>query len=407
MSDPRPSDDADRGATGGAGQTELGELRFVGPATEAKLVEAGFDAAAILGKSVSFVGLVEVGVDPGVAARLRREYSLPWSNESTTGARLSRRASHVRGLRDDERSWIEASWAEEADDPEAALPDGSGSATEAERAWRERSRGVTDIFPDLAGSQHAEKHAMMEQSIDPDSLTVPELKAALEAVTDPDVLVNVYEAERAGDARTTALEAIERRLTAVGVDPDAIASSDRGEEATLVEGLSDRVPETARSVDLPELSGSDVAARVAVVIEAGRERAAEVAALAEDRLDDLDAEDWEHVSLALLVGVTAFSALLAVLVALRPGLGIPAGGASLFVVTATVGLMAVALRRLEAPGDEEMSMVTGALGLLSPVLVAAGVAGNIEIGATVIVLPIAFLLGVGLAAATYVRRDER
>lgn len=408
MSDPRPSDegDADRGATGGAGPTELCELRFVGAATEETLEAAGIDAPTILEKSISFVGLVDAGVDPGVAARLRREYSLPWSNESTTGARLRRRASHVRGLRDDERSWIEASWDGAGDDPAAALPDGSGSATEAERAWRERSRGVTDIFPDLAGVQQSEEHAMMEQTIDPDSLTVPELEASLERVADPDALVNVYEAERAGDARTTALEAIERRLTAVGVDPDALATPEKRENEAFIGGLSERVPEAARSVDLSALSESDLADRLSAYIEDGRARAAEAAALAEDRLDDLDAEDWEHVSFALLLGVTAFSALIAVLVALRGGLGIPAGGASLFVITATVGLMAVPLRWWEAPGAEAMSMVTAALGLLSPVLVAAGVAGRLEAGAAIVVLPIAFLLGVGLAAATYVRRNE-
>lgn len=407
MSDPPPSDDADREPDGRNGPTELGELRFVGPATEDKLAAAGIDAPAILGKSVSFVGLVDADVDPGVAARLRREYSLPWSNESTTGARLRRRASHVRGLREEERTWIEASWADEDDDPTAALPDGSGSATEAERAWRERSRGLTDIFPDLTGARQPEEPTMMEQTIDPESLTVPELEAALETVTDPDALITVYEAERTGDERTTALEAIERRLTAIGVDPDAIATPEKEEtQMAFIDGLSEKVPESARSVDFSALSGSAVAARVGEHVEDSRALTAEMTAVVEERLEQLDAEDWEHASFALLLGVTVFNALVGLLVALRPDLGIPAGGAILFVLTATVGVMAIPLRRWESPGAEPMSMVTGALGLLTPVLVAAGVAGGLGAGVAVAVLPIAFILGVGLAATTYGWRQE-
>lgn len=118
------------------------EVRFIGPATAAVLAEAPFDAAAILAKDVSYEMLIDAGVNPGVAGRLRREHSLSWSMARTRGADLRRRSAQIRGLRSDERSWITASGTQGAGETGAtgAASDGSGIDIDAELAWRERSR---------------------------------------------------------------------------------------------------------------------------------------------------------------------------------------------------------------------------------------------------------------------------
>ena len=128
------------------------DVKFVGPATAAVLAEAEIDAADIVEKRVSYDGLVEAGVNNGVATKIRREHSLPWSFEGSEGEDLERRSSQVRGLRDGERAWIAASsgdW-KEADAPSSASADGSGSASAAEAAWRDRSKPdpVTEL-PDI------------------------------------------------------------------------------------------------------------------------------------------------------------------------------------------------------------------------------------------------------------------
>ncbi|WP_277555453.1 DUF7409 domain-containing protein [Halobaculum limi] len=144
----------------------------MGPATGAVLSEAGVDAEAVRRKAVSYRMLVDAGVNPGVAARIRREHSLAWSFESE-GEDLRRRSAQVRGLGDAERAWVAASsgdWqagerptdpprgeggdesGDETDDGERAWvaasgdtasstkTDGSGDPVAAESAWRERSR---------------------------------------------------------------------------------------------------------------------------------------------------------------------------------------------------------------------------------------------------------------------------
>lgn len=91
------------------------DLTFVGPATAEVLAAAAFDATDIPAKRVSYRMLVETGVNPGVAAKLRRCHSLSWSFASGSG--LARRSEQVRGLQADERAWVAASsgdWAESA-----------------------------------------------------------------------------------------------------------------------------------------------------------------------------------------------------------------------------------------------------------------------------------------------------
>lgn len=143
------------------GDENAKELKYVGPATADVLADASFGAEEIRGKVVSFRMLTDAGVNPGVAARIRREHSLAWSFESE-GEDLRRRSSQVRGLGDAERAWVAASsgdWQEqdppsEESDAEAAWvaaagdgasdtatkTDGSGDPAAAETAWQERSR---------------------------------------------------------------------------------------------------------------------------------------------------------------------------------------------------------------------------------------------------------------------------
>lgn len=148
------------------------DLHFVGPATAESLEAANIDAGGIPRKQVSYRQLVEAGINAGVATKIRREHSLPWSLSGTSGEDLGRRSDQVRGLQDDERAWVAASggdWetsdtggsddagATETGDWEptgvAAEADGSGEAEAAEAAWRERSSPdpVTDV-PDLTES---------------------------------------------------------------------------------------------------------------------------------------------------------------------------------------------------------------------------------------------------------------
>ena len=154
-------------------------VRFVGPATAAVLEREGYDATAITDKRVSYRMLVDADVNPGVAAKIRREHSLSWSFDS--GGDLDRRSTQIRGLGSAEAEWIAASagdWeddsvtdddstvddepADQADDAWATEPtpwpthdeseavdgsaadtattDGSGDAISAEAAWRARSK---------------------------------------------------------------------------------------------------------------------------------------------------------------------------------------------------------------------------------------------------------------------------
>ncbi|QZP38105.1 DUF7409 domain-containing protein [Halobaculum magnesiiphilum] len=207
------------------GDEDVRELKFVGPATAAVLADAPFGAADVREKAVSYRMLIDAGVNPGVAARIRREHSLAWSFESE-GEDLARRSSQVRGLGDAERAWVAASsgdWQgqdsegsdaaeggaggddtdddvrvdtddaaatanddtaattddEETDDGEAAerawvaasargdasgtKTDGSGDPVAAESAWRERSRPTPVV--DVAGVNDRDAADLAEAGI--------------------------------------------------------------------------------------------------------------------------------------------------------------------------------------------------------------------------------------------------
>jgi hypothetical protein len=104
-------------ARDGRSVTEPTDLKFVGSATAEVIVDASFDAEDIADKRVSYSMLVAAGVNPGVAAKIRRCHSLSWSFDSGSG--LDRRSEQVRGLQDGERAWVAASsgdWTEQSDE---------------------------------------------------------------------------------------------------------------------------------------------------------------------------------------------------------------------------------------------------------------------------------------------------
>lgn len=122
----------------GMAPEELTDIKYVGPATAAVLGQAGVEPTAITQRRISHTQLVSMGVNPGVAAKIRREHSLSWSLEG--GTDLDRRAKQVRGLQDGERDWVAASVGDwDADRPEQVetSADGTGDAAAAEAAWRE------------------------------------------------------------------------------------------------------------------------------------------------------------------------------------------------------------------------------------------------------------------------------
>ena len=129
------------------------DLRFVGPKSAATLRDSPVSLADLVEKRIAYRDLKEAGVNPGVAAKIRREHSLSWSLDGG-GTDLDRRSTQVRGLDDDERAWIAASsgWSEETT---ATETDGSGDATEAEAAWRARTDSeeapTDDERPETAG----------------------------------------------------------------------------------------------------------------------------------------------------------------------------------------------------------------------------------------------------------------
>lgn len=122
----------------------------MGPATAAVLADAPFDAADVRDKAVSYRMLIDAGVNPGVAARIRREHSLAWSFESE-GEDLARRSTQVRGLGDAERAWVAASSGDwQADDADRPTADGESDAGGGDRS------GPAD--GDIGGSPETEEH---------------------------------------------------------------------------------------------------------------------------------------------------------------------------------------------------------------------------------------------------------
>ncbi|MFA9518557.1 helix-hairpin-helix domain-containing protein [Halopenitus sp. H-Gu1] len=170
------------------GDLERTDLRWIGPATDEVLATAGIDAEDVRSKRVAYRTLVEAGVNPGVAAKIRREHSLSWSFEAGEG--LRRRSTQIRSLGSDEAEWIAASsgdWSQTVDrDSEAdgeteaspkrdggagsetglqteAAADGSGDPVSAESAWCDRSRPTPTI--ELAPVEETDADVLAEAGI--------------------------------------------------------------------------------------------------------------------------------------------------------------------------------------------------------------------------------------------------
>lgn len=129
----------DQGTDGSTRADEPTALKFVGPATAAVIESAPFDVTAIRKRRVSYRQLVEAGVNPGVAAKLRREFSLVWTYVWEPGADLHRRAAHVTGLDREQRDWVASSGSA---GPRLSSGSVDGLA-DAERAWRDRAAWLT------------------------------------------------------------------------------------------------------------------------------------------------------------------------------------------------------------------------------------------------------------------------
>jgi hypothetical protein len=108
---------------------ELTDLQYIGPATASTLETESVSPADVREKRVSYQMLVDAGINAGVATKIRRWHSLPWTYDSEEH-HLDRRSQTVRHLQDDEREWVAASsdWREEdVDADESALTDSDWS----------------------------------------------------------------------------------------------------------------------------------------------------------------------------------------------------------------------------------------------------------------------------------------
>lgn len=137
----------------------LTEVKYVGQTTAEAIAREGITAEDLLNKRVSYRMLIEADTNPGVATKIRREHSLPWSITGSSSDDLSKRSDQIRGLQDGERAWVAASsgdWASDTGGSRSASGDGSqrakndDSTAEAdggEAAWRERSKPdpVTEV----------------------------------------------------------------------------------------------------------------------------------------------------------------------------------------------------------------------------------------------------------------------
>ncbi|MBP1985622.1 DUF7409 domain-containing protein [Halolamina salifodinae] len=112
------------------------DLKYVGPVTAGAIEAAGFSAQAVADKEVSYRMLLDAGVNPGVAAKIRRHHSLAWSFDNDGD--LDRRSAQVRGLQDEEAAWIaDSGVGEEAADEEATetQPQPTDDEADEEAAW--------------------------------------------------------------------------------------------------------------------------------------------------------------------------------------------------------------------------------------------------------------------------------
>ncbi|UWG47623.1 Transcriptional regulator, contains HTH domain [Halanaeroarchaeum sp. HSR-CO] len=140
---------------------DLQALKFIGPATADVLEEAAITPTDVVERRVSHAEMIRSGVNPGVAARIRREHSLAWSMSG--GEDLDQRAEQVRGLQDDERAWVAASsgsWEDESP-TETASTDGRGDDIDAESLWQSRSWPTHPATDDVQTDEIAWREASL------------------------------------------------------------------------------------------------------------------------------------------------------------------------------------------------------------------------------------------------------
>lgn len=226
------------------GDENVRDLKFVGPATADALADASFGAADVRDKAVSYRMLVDAGVNPGVAARIRREHSLAWSFESE-GEDLARRSSQIRGLGEAERAWVAASSGDwQADD--ADRPDAGG---ERDGADRDGSDGADDEVADERGDDAAAERAWVAASADGDTSGTktdgsgdPVAAESAWRERSPPTPVADVEGVSEADAADLAEAGITSARTLSVADPEEIADA-LGRDAARVAELRDAADE--------------------------------------------------------------------------------------------------------------------------------------------------------------------
>ncbi|QHS16016.1 helix-hairpin-helix domain-containing protein [haloarchaeon 3A1-DGR] len=237
--------------TSSDGDPDPTDLRWVGPATATELDAAGIDATDITAKRVSYRLLVDAGVNPGVAAKIRREHSLSWSFEAGDG--LESRSAQVRGLGREEADWIAASagdWADrsvtgedenadaDGDENRTANEDGSNDPTD--DAW---SPGD---WPDVDGRDAARS----DETASPAGRS----EAEADGSGDPELAEAAWR-KRSRPTPVTDLEAVDRAgadlLSEAGITSvRSLATADPEHVADVLDVDADRVSgwhEAARS----------------------------------------------------------------------------------------------------------------------------------------------------------------
>lgn len=171
------------------------DLKYVGPATASVIEAAEFSARTVAEKEVSYRMLLEAGVNPGVAAKIRRHHSLAWSFDNDGD--LDRRSAQVRGLQDEEAAWVASSGIgdDDATDADAAADVGDETAVadpDAETAddaepEKPASAGETDADEDEEAAWVAgATDDISVERLDPDDGDEEDEEAAWVAGTTPD-----------------------------------------------------------------------------------------------------------------------------------------------------------------------------------------------------------------------------
>ncbi|WP_435317867.1 DUF7409 domain-containing protein [Haloarchaeobius sp. TZWSO28] len=110
-------------------------LEEVSPAAVDELVDADVTPEDLAEKRVTYMDLVEAGVDQDVAGEIRRHYSLTWASRMGDG--LDDRAKEMGGLQAGERDWVAASTADWED---LGVPEYDPVEREAIDIWAEHER---------------------------------------------------------------------------------------------------------------------------------------------------------------------------------------------------------------------------------------------------------------------------